>query len=308
MNESQQQVAIAEDKALTMGMDKQIVVTPEQMITIKAAIFPEATDDELKLFIYHCQRKGTHPMDKLIHPIKRGGKVAFQASIDFLRAESESAGDYRGMKQPVFDFDENGKLDSATVTVIRELNGLDVEFTATAYWNEFYPGEKLGFMWDKMPRHMLSKCAEALARRQAWPKKLADLYTPEEMAQSESQTTAKGNQTAARSASVKPAAKPAQSPRQQEAVDAEFSEAGDIPLADKIDMALDFLTGGEEGPKKNLLMEASRNGKTSGAFLTYAKLHLPETSQQWLANIYAYLEPMVQERAGANGREPGEEG
>jgi phage recombination protein Bet len=167
----------------TMGMDRQIVVTADQMKTIKNVIFHDATDDELKLFIYHCQRKGVHPMDKLIHPIKRGGKVSFQASIDYLRAESESAGDYRGMKQPEFAFDEKGKLESATITVIREINGMETEFTATAYWDEFVPGPPNDFMWKKMPRHMLAKCAEALARRMAWPKKLADLYTPEEMAQ-----------------------------------------------------------------------------------------------------------------------------
>lgn len=302
-------IVTTEERALTLGMDRQIVVTPEQMITIKNAIFPEATDDELKLFIYHCQRKGTHPMDKMIHPIKRGGKVAFQASIDYLRSESESAGDYRGMKQPIFEFDQNDRLESATVTVIREINGHEVEFTATAYWSEYYPGEKLGFMWDKMPRHMLAKCAEALARRQAWPKKLADLYTPEEMQQADNPKTAAQNTAASRSASVRPAAGSRSTPQQGQnhqhhphhnnIQDAEIVDG--IPLSEQIEMALDYLTGGNEGAKKNLLVEASRGGKKDGPMLLYAKLHLPETSHPWLQRIMAYLEPLVKEKQERDG-------
>lgn len=298
------EIVATEGKALTLGMDRQIIVTPDQMVTIKNAIFPEATDDELKLFIYHCQRKGVHPMDKLIHPIKRGGKVAFQASIDYLRSESETAGDYRGMKQPVFEFDDRNKLESATVTVLREISGLETEFTATAYWSEFYPGEKLGFMWDKMPRHMLAKCAEALARRMAWPKKLADLYTPEEMAQADNPKTAAQNVAAARSASVKPApSRPAQhqTHHQQNVQDAEIVDDGGVSLAERIDLALDYLTGGDEGAKKNLLVEASRGGKKEGPMLVYTKLHLPETSQPWLKRIMEYLEPKVWEKQEQDG-------
>jgi hypothetical protein len=33
------------------------------------------------------------------------------------------------------------------------------EMPFRAFWKEFYPGEKLGFMWRKMPNIILAKCA-----------------------------------------------------------------------------------------------------------------------------------------------------
>lgn len=298
----------SEEKALTLGMDRQIVVTPDQMAVIKNTIFPEATDDELKLFIYNCQRKGVHPMDKLIHPIKRGGKVAFQASIDYLRAESESSGDYRGMKQPVFEMDHNGKLESATVTVLREINGHEVEFTATAYWTEFYPGEKLGFMWDKMPRHMLAKCAEALARRMAWPKKLADLYTPEEMAQADSGNTSAGNRREARSSSVQgpsrgaaQQSRPQQSRQDQPVEDGEFRE---ISIEDEITAILAEMTGGEYPAMNKLLEEVSGFQGSNGWSALKSVDKLQSASAKWKQGILRNLK----EKQQGGGREPGAEG
>ena len=99
------------------------------------------------------------------------------------------------------------------------------------------------------------------------------------------------------------APRPAQKqPAKQEPEDAPSpadhgGETSDVSIAEKIELALDFLTNGDDGDKKNLLMEASRGGKTTGPFLVYSKLHLPETNQQWLEKIYEYLEPKL--RGGA---------
>ena len=287
------------NELVTMGMDKQIVVTEGQMAVIKSTIFPDSTDDELKLFIYNCQRKGVHPMDKLIHPIKRGGKVSFQASIDYLRSEAETTGEYNGQDEPVYEYDNPQTPDRpslARVAIYRK--GFDKPFIGIARWDEYYPGDTLGFMWKKMPHNQLAKCAEALGFRKAFPKKLGDLYIPEEMAQADNPKSAAQNKQAEKTASLKPANKQAHK-NEDQAEDAILIDNGDLSLAERIDLALDMITGGDEAGKKNLLMEASRGGKTSGPFLVYTKLKNPETSQQWLENIYKYLEPKLAEMQGA---------
>lgn len=181
---------------VSMGMQRKIVITPEQIVLVKKTIFPNSTDDELKLFFYECERCGVHPLDRMIFPIKRKigdtgeERVVFQASIDYLRSASDDAGDYMGMDEPVYEGmikapDGKEFPECAKVTVYKLIHREKVPFTGVARWKEFYPGEKLGFMWRGKPYHMLGKCAEAQARRLAWPKKFNKLYIPEELQQME---------------------------------------------------------------------------------------------------------------------------
>ena len=62
-------------------------------------------------------------------------------------------------------------------------NGAIGEFTASALWMSYYPGDTQGYMWRRFPLLMLGKVAEALALRKAFLAQLSGLYIAEEMAQ-----------------------------------------------------------------------------------------------------------------------------
>lgn len=152
----------------------------EQVELIKKLIAPDATDPELQLFIFDCQRRGVHPLDKKIFFVKRDGKAVHQASIDFFRSSAEESGEYNGQDEPEFEgVTADGFPELCRVRIWRK--GIDRPFVGVARWNEFYPGEKLGFMWRKMPHNQLSKCAEANGFRKAFPSKFSKLYVPEEI-------------------------------------------------------------------------------------------------------------------------------
>jgi len=68
--------------------------------------------------------------------------------------------------------------------IYKIVQGKTISFTGTCRWNEYYPGPKLGFMWNKMPETMLAKCTEAKVLRMGFPGELSGLYIPEEMEQS----------------------------------------------------------------------------------------------------------------------------
>jgi len=161
----------------------------ELIETVRSTIFPGSTDSELRLFMFKCQSIGVHPLEKLLIPVKFDGKISFISTIDLLRSMSEDAGDYAGIDpiefigESSFEFGDKTIFhpDEAICRVYR--SGIDRPFEGHARWNEFYPGDKKGFKWREMPTIMLGKCAEAQARRLAWPKKLNQLYTPEEMEQ-----------------------------------------------------------------------------------------------------------------------------
>lgn len=171
-----------------------VAVTNDQLDLIRRTIAKDATPDELKLYLYDCQRQGVHPLDKLIHFTKRSGKYTPITSIDFMRIRAADTGEYAGSDVALFAGQdgvwtslwlETGPPLASMVTVWRIVQGQRCKFEAVARWAEYKP-ESNDFMWKKMPATMLSKCAEACALRKGFPRQLAGLYAKEELDQAES--------------------------------------------------------------------------------------------------------------------------
>jgi len=163
---------------------------------IRRTIAKGATDDELKLFLYQCQRTGLDPFSRQIvflkYKTREGDRMSIITSIDGYRLIADRTGKYAGSDD--YRFDEGltefehiqsgrGNPTTATCTVYKLVKNMRVPFTATVRWDEYYPGDGKGFMWNKMPYLMLGKCAEALALRKAFPVELSGIYTREEMEQ-----------------------------------------------------------------------------------------------------------------------------
>jgi phage recombination protein Bet len=154
-----------------------------QIELIKNSICKGASHEELQFFLMACQRTGLDPFAKQIYSVPRGGQRTIQTSIDGFRLIADRTGRYAPGREPSFEYDKNGNLISATAYVKKQTrDGTWHEVSANASFNEYNAGTPL---WKKMPKAMLSKCAESLALRKSFPSEMSGLYTQEEMDQAD---------------------------------------------------------------------------------------------------------------------------
>jgi phage recombination protein Bet len=169
---------------------KQEPLRDNQVDLIKRTIANGATDQELKLFLYQCERTGLDPLAKQIYSIKRAGKMVTQIGIDGARLVAQRTGRYAGQDGPYW-CGEDGVWKDVWLSAVHPLAakvsvylmGVERGTPGVAHWKEYAP--KNSEMWTRMPALMLAKCAEMLALRKAFPQELSGLYAQEEMEQAD---------------------------------------------------------------------------------------------------------------------------
>ena len=167
----------------------------DKMQLLKDTICKGITDNEVELFKYQCQKLGLDPFAKQIYPVKRWNaalnreSMTIQMGIDGYRLIAERTGKYAPGKEPEFTYDKDGRLLCAKSYVKKQTrDGMWHEVVASAHYSEYaglLKNGKPNNMWSTKPHIMLSKCAEALALRKAFPAELSGVYTKEEMDQAD---------------------------------------------------------------------------------------------------------------------------
>jgi phage recombination protein Bet len=161
---------------------------------LRRTIAKDTTDDEFELFLMRCKQTRLDPFIGQICTVMRRNKkenrdvMTIQVTIHGLRLIADRTGNYAPGRPSTYEYDDNGRLVSATAYVMKYARGQWHEVAEVAMWDEFvqtytWSGEeKLSGLWASKPHIMLSKCAEALALRKAFPAEMGNLYTDDELA------------------------------------------------------------------------------------------------------------------------------
>jgi phage recombination protein Bet len=191
--------------ALAVG-GEQAHWTEQQVAVLRSlGVDKEVSPAELDGFLHECQRTKLDPFTRQIYLI---GRYDSQAKRKVYRSQTGIDG-YRVIANRVIR-EENAELEyedplwcgpdgiwqdvwlganppaAAKVVVLKNGKRFPGVATLAEYAARYSDGNPYP-MWKKMPSNQLSKCAEALALRRAFPQDLEGIYTAEEMEQADAE-------------------------------------------------------------------------------------------------------------------------
>ena len=272
----------------------------EQVKLIRDVYAKGASEHEFRLFLEVARRKGLDIFQRQIHLVKRwdakaGREVCeIQTGIDGYRLIADRTGRYEGQQGPYWCGPDGQWVDvwlgqeppaAAKIGVWR--TGCREPFWAVALYSEYvqtYKDKqsqqvKPNPMWARMPANQLTKCAEALALRKAFPAEMSGIYTSEEMAQ------------ASNVIDVSPAAAPTPAPAQIAPVTMASEE--------QIEALKAVLNG--------LLEYGIEDDKIRAAMFNIVKVELPENDRNPLAVLTGEQAETLITRLGARLQQLDEE-
>lgn len=197
-------------------MGTAIDLRPQQIALVKHTIARDCNDSEFDLFMEAAKSYGLDPFRKQIIPLvfskdnpdKR--RMSIVVARDGLRVIAQRCGNYRPASEPAqIDSDPGLKSPTNPLGIVRAVvrlwqqdnRGEWFPVMGEAYWDEFAPvaeewawndekGKRLptgkktldpSGNWARMPRVMITKCAEAQALRAGWPDQFGGVYAEEEL-------------------------------------------------------------------------------------------------------------------------------
>ena len=190
----------------------------ELMETLKASLYPDASDKMVTLVINYCKALKLDPIMRVVHIVKFGNKEVLLPGIGLYRTLAYRSGLYAGLSEPeygptiteefqkpIIKWNRVKKPDGTfynkkevvghepvkvsypewcKITAKKIVQNKVVETTSIEYWKENYASLEGGCpneMWMKRPHGQISKCCEAQCLRKMFPEFIPQQPTFEEM-------------------------------------------------------------------------------------------------------------------------------